>query len=416
MMPDENFASSFAARWIEGPGKVSGGGGDGGGFGYWQPRTQHLPQQQQQQEGSPAIPPYTDFDRSYFRAYSDIAIHKEMIQDRVRTETYLAAIMKYRHLIFDKVVLDVGCGTGILAIFCAAAGAKRVYAVDASEIAEQARHVVEDNNLSDRVTVLFGRVEDVSINEKVDIIISEWMGYMLLHENMLPSIIFSRDKWLKPGGLILPSHASLFMAPVTYADRYHERIGFWRDVHGIKMSAMLQLAKHSSHREPHIEIIPRENVVTRPILVKDVDCYTVTIQELESVTTRFCVTSTLRAPLHGFAFWFDAAFGGPAVYPSEQHLQLPLMGPVDKISRVLCHKKQEMGSDEEIMLSTAPGKPPTHWKQTMLYLYDPMTLNKGQKIAGCVTVSQSKENRRFLDIRLEFSVGGRTRVKVAEMR
>ncbi|THU65758.1 hypothetical protein C4D60_Mb05t07010 [Musa balbisiana] len=385
MMPDENFASSLAARWIEGPGKVSRAGGDGGGFGYWQPRAQHLPQQ-----GSPAVPPYTDFDRSYFRAYSDIAIHKEMIQDRVRTETYLAAIMKYRHLIFDKVVLDVGCGTGILAIFCAAAGAKRVYAVDASEIAEQARHVVEDNNLSDRVTVLFGRVEDVSINEKVDIIISEWMGYMLLHE--------------------------LFMAPVTYADRYHERIGFWHDVHGIKMSAMLQLAKHSSLRDPYIEIIPRENVVTRPILVKDVDCYTVTIQELESVTTRFCVTSTLRAPLHGFAFWFDAAFEGPAVYPSEQHLQLPLMGPTDKISQVLCHKKQETGSDEEIMLSTAPGKPPTHWKQTMLYLYDPMTLNKGQKIAGCVTVSQSKENRRFLDIRLEFSVGGRTRVKVAEMR
>lgn len=75
------------------------------------------------------------------------------------------------------------------------------------------------------------------------------------------------------------------------------------------------------------------------------------------------ISYSLKAPLHGFAFWFDAAFEGPAVYPSEQHLQLPLMGPTDKISQVLCHKKQETGSDEEIMLSTAPGKPPTHWKQ-----------------------------------------------------
>ncbi|RWW51197.1 hypothetical protein BHE74_00042477, partial [Ensete ventricosum] len=55
------------------PGKLGGDGGDGGGFGYWQPRTQ-------QRQGSPVVPPYTDFDRSYFRAYSDIGIHKEMIQ------------------------------------------------------------------------------------------------------------------------------------------------------------------------------------------------------------------------------------------------------------------------------------------------------------------------------------------------
>ncbi|KAK3005455.1 hypothetical protein RJ639_016113, partial [Escallonia herrerae] len=59
----------------------------------------------------------------------------------------------------EKVVVDVGCGTGILSIFCAQAGAKRVYAVDASEIALQASEVVKTNKLADTIIVLHGRVE-----------------------------------------------------------------------------------------------------------------------------------------------------------------------------------------------------------------------------------------------------------------
>jgi protein arginine N-methyltransferase 6 len=53
-------------------------------------------------------------------------------------------------------------------------------------------------------------VQDVEVEDKVDVIISEWMGYMLLYESMLPSVLFARDKWLKPGGLILPSHATVY--------------------------------------------------------------------------------------------------------------------------------------------------------------------------------------------------------------
>ncbi|XP_050271070.1 probable protein arginine N-methyltransferase 6 isoform X4 [Quercus robur] len=155
--------------------------------------------------------PATDFDMAYFHSYAHVGIHEEMI----------------------KVVVDVGCGTGILSIFCAQAGAKRVYAVDASEIALQANEVVKANNLSDTVIVLHGRVEDVEIDEEVDVIISEWMGYMLLYESMLGSVITARDRWLKPGGLILPSNATLYMAPVTHSDRYSESIDFWRNVYGI---------------------------------------------------------------------------------------------------------------------------------------------------------------------------------------
>ncbi|GFS39673.1 protein arginine methyltransferase 6 [Actinidia rufa] len=74
----------------------------------------------------PPPPPCTDFDMAYFHSYSHVGIHEEMIKDRVRTETYRAAIMQHQNYIAGKVVVDVGCGTGILSIFCAQAGAKRV--------------------------------------------------------------------------------------------------------------------------------------------------------------------------------------------------------------------------------------------------------------------------------------------------
>jgi len=72
----------------------------------------------------------------YFNSYSNLNIHEEMLKDSVRTLTYKNAIMNNAHIFKDKVVMDVGCGTGILSIFAAKAGAKHVYAVDYANIAK----------------------------------------------------------------------------------------------------------------------------------------------------------------------------------------------------------------------------------------------------------------------------------------
>ncbi|TKS87940.1 Protein arginine N-methyltransferase 6 [Collichthys lucidus] len=82
-------------------------------------------------------------DRLYFDSYTDVTIHEEMIADHVRTNTYRMAILRNSESIRGKVVLDVGAGTGVLSIFCAQAGAKKVYAVEACSIAEQAVKIVQ---------------------------------------------------------------------------------------------------------------------------------------------------------------------------------------------------------------------------------------------------------------------------------
>lgn len=107
--------------------------------------------------------------------------------------------------------MDIGCGTGILSIFAARAGAKHVYAVDNAEIALFAREIIKNNGLEDKITVYKGKMEEIEFpfgEGEVDIIISEWMGYYLLYESMLDCVLWARDKYLnKSTGKMLPDRA-----------------------------------------------------------------------------------------------------------------------------------------------------------------------------------------------------------------
>ncbi|XP_035152535.1 protein arginine N-methyltransferase 6-like [Callithrix jacchus] len=165
-----------------------------------------------------------EWDQLYYKCYSDVSVHEEMITDRVRTDAYCLGILRNWAALPGKTVLDVGAGTGILSIFCAQAGAWRMYAVEASAIWQQARELVRFNGLEDWVHVL--PVETVELPEQVDVIVNEWMGYGLLHESMLSSVLHARTKWLKEGCLLLPASAELFIAPIR--DQMLEwRQGFW---------------------------------------------------------------------------------------------------------------------------------------------------------------------------------------------
>jgi type I protein arginine methyltransferase len=95
-----------------------------------------------------------------------------------------------------------------------------------STIIEKAREIVEVNGMSSKITLLQGKMEDVELPyPKVDIIISEWMGYFLLYESMLDTVLYARDKYLAPNGLIFPDKATIFMAGIEDGEYKDEKIG-----------------------------------------------------------------------------------------------------------------------------------------------------------------------------------------------
>lgn len=127
-----------------------------------------------------------------------------MIKDKVRTNSYKEAIEKNVSVFKNKIVLDIGCGTGILSIFAAKAGAKHVYGLEFADIADYAKAIVKKNKLEDKITIIKSKVEEAELPvKKVDIIISEWMGYFLIYESMLDTVLYARDKWLNKDGYVL---------------------------------------------------------------------------------------------------------------------------------------------------------------------------------------------------------------------
>ena len=95
-----------------------------------------------------------------------------------------------------------------------------------STIIDKAKEIVEVNGMSDKITLLQGKMEDVVLPfPEVDIIISEWMGYFLLYESMMDTVLWARDRYLKKGGLIFPDKATIFMAGIEDGDYKEEKIG-----------------------------------------------------------------------------------------------------------------------------------------------------------------------------------------------
>jgi type I protein arginine methyltransferase len=95
-----------------------------------------------------------------------------------------------------------------------------------SSIIEKAREVVAINGMSKKITLLQGKMEEVTLPfPKVDIIISEWMGYFLLYESMLDTVLYARDRYLVLGGKIFPDKATIYLAGIEDAEYKDEKIG-----------------------------------------------------------------------------------------------------------------------------------------------------------------------------------------------
>jgi protein arginine N-methyltransferase 1 len=162
---------------------------------------------------------------NYHMSYRDVAMHKVMLQDVIRTDAYEQSISD---VVSDQhTVLDFGCGTGVLALFAARAGAKKVIAVDRSPFISIAKDIASINGF-DTIDFYHDDHQSLELDETVDVIVSEWMGHCLFYEAMLEPLLALRDRYLSRDGIMIPAEVSLHAGLVCDADLL-EDLSFLRD-------------------------------------------------------------------------------------------------------------------------------------------------------------------------------------------
>ncbi|KAG8790826.1 hypothetical protein FRC12_010906 [Ceratobasidium sp. 428] len=371
-----------------------------------------------------------DDDTHYFDSYSYNEIHAVMIQDSVRTSSYATFILSNPQIFKGAIVMDVGCGSGILSMFAARAGARRVFAVEASGIGVKAEQNFRDNGYEDIITLVRGKVEDITLPDgftHVDVIISEWMGYSLLYESMLDSVLHARDKFLRAGGLMAPSQCRLMGNLVEVPGIIKENVTFWDNVYGFKMSSMAK----EVYDDALIDVVSANAVLTNDCLIKDLPIQRITTRNLD-FSSPFVLHASRPGKAHAFLLYFDTWFTtdgadvprdapvtiakGEGEVITTDVLQIKArpelvarrkssMGPLRKMS---------VGADEvpltpikdgkEVSFSTGPGSMPTHWKQTLFLFRAPVDVKEGSCVSGRLHIRKSETNSRELDAEIHFRV------------
>ena len=244
----------------------------------------------------------------------------------------------------------------------------KVYGVDSSTLLTTANKIREENSVSSEDLVFVKtKAEDLELGEKADIIVSEWMGYGLLFETMLPSVISVRDRHMKEGGTMWPNKCSMFIEGAT--DKSPE---YWDDIFGVKMAAMGEMERGEKCGEAQVEDVKGEDVVTERFRFWDADLNVVKDEELDFVRP-FKITAAGRVDC--LVLTFDVDFD-----------------PGSKGAKVT--------------LTTAVQAPVTHWHHAVLHLRTPL---EAGVVEGSVRVERAMENHRDMDVEVEFKNGGRQR-------
>ena len=227
-------------------------------------------------------------------------------------------------------------------------------------------------------------------SSQVDIIISEWMGYFLLYESMLDTVMFARDKWLVEGGIMLPDKSVLHLCAIEDAEYKAEKIDceqpplsacrfphtalslyptVWDSVYGFDMSVIKEIAI----TEPLVDVVEGKAVVSNSFPILNLDLMTCTKEDC-SFTSEFTLSCLRQDFCHAFVAYFEVAF-------TQLH--------------------------KPIAFSTGPFSKYTHWKQTVFYLKEPLTICGGEEIQGQISCVPNSKNPRDLDIEINMSFAGR---------
>ncbi len=240
--------------------------------------------------------------------------HQSMILDRNRVRAFREAID--RHVAPGDVVLDLGCGIGLLACLAARAGAARVYAIEEGPIAEVAQQFIFENGCGDHVVMTRGLSTAIELPERVDLVVSETIGNMGFDEGIVEWINDAHDRFVKPGGRVVPRRVDTLVAAVEIPADYDFVDGWSGDHHGFDFSAIRRAARRSLF---WTDLSPAR-------LVSDAArCFTADLTSTVStpLSGRVELTAHRSASIHGIGAWFRADMGTGAILTNEPPSTVP---------------------------------------------------------------------------------------------
>jgi hypothetical protein len=256
-----------------------------------------------------------------------LEVHRGLLQDEGRTNAFREAIR--RCVTPDSVVLDLGTGSGILAFFVAEAGARRVFAIDATHSADLASLLAKHLGFGDRIQVFHEYSKNVALPERANVLVTETLGAFGLNEQILGSVIDARARLLTADAVIIPRRIELFLVPCDDASIYERRVNWWNGKpYGFDFSPLSVFASNNVF----VGSVGRDSFLAPPAGMIAADLTTIRSPD---VSGRAQFTATRGGMLHGFAGWFRATLADGIELSNEapgshwEHVFLPLSSPVN---------------------------------------------------------------------------------------
>jgi type I protein arginine methyltransferase len=220
------------------------------------------------------------------------------ISDKIRRDAYVQALRQ--GVKPNSVVVDIGTGTGIWALLACKFGARRVYAIDPNEAISVAKEIAAANGFAERIQFIQKLSTEVSLPERADVIVSDLRGMLPLFQHHLSSIVDARQRFLKPGGVLIPQRDTMWAAVVEAADLYRPYTAPWDDnAYGLNMEAARKITTNTWRRGR----VKPEKLLMAPKCWAMLDYPRI---EKPDASGQVSWSAVRDGTAHGLSVWFDS--------------------------------------------------------------------------------------------------------------